>query len=216
MADFPYADVPSRSPLAPVAVRLAESEREQAVARLSDAFARDVIVVEEFERRLEAVYRAADSAELAALTRDLPRAAPEPGERRATGRIVPSGGTRRITAWFSNVERTGATEIPQQLEVTVFAGNVELDLTRTSFPVGVTEIVIRATLGNVELFLPPGVMVENDGGAFLGSFDCHTPDVTRGDVVSGHAITSPASRVVRITGRAVLSNVEITQVPGIQ
>ena len=29
----------------------------------------------------------------------------------------------------------------------------------------------------------------------------------------GHAITAPSARVVRITGRAILSSVEVTQIP---
>jgi hypothetical protein len=214
MAQPPEHELRGTSPLA---ARLTDDEREAAVSRLSDAYARDVLPVEEFERRLESVYKAADRAQLATLVADLPGSAPALGESRSTGSVVPAGGTRRIAAWFSNVERTGFTDIPRRLDIRVLFGNVELDLTQTTFAIGVTEISIKSTFGNVELFLPPGVVVENDGAALLGSFDCHAPSAQRRDGFggdqSGRAITTPSARIVRITGRALLSSVEVTQIP---
>jgi hypothetical protein len=211
MADL-FGHDPRSAAAAPVALRLTDDERERAVTRLSDAYARDTLVVEEFERRLEAVFKAADRDQLELLVRDLPLSAPAPGESRSSGSVAPSGGTRRIAAWFSNVERTGYTDIPRRLDIRVLFGNVELDLTQTNFAIGVTEISIKSTFGNVELFLPPGVVVENDGAALLGSFDCHAPNAQRREGFGG-ALTVPSARIVRITGRALLSSVEVTQVP---
>ena len=214
MPDFPEHDLRAGTP---VALRLADDDREGVVSRLSDAYARDVISVEEFEQRLDGVYKATDRHQLDALVRDLPVALPALGESHSSGSVVPAGGTRRIAAWFSNVERTGFTDIPRRLDIRVLFGNVELDLTQTNFPIGVTEISIKTTFGNVELFLPPGVVVENDGAALLGSFDCHAPSAQRRDGAAvatlGNATSTPSSRIVRITGRAILSSVEVTQIP---
>ena len=66
MLAAPRDDIRPQHPV----VRLADDKRQRTIARLSDAFARDVIAVEEFERRVEAVYRASERTELEAVTRD--------------------------------------------------------------------------------------------------------------------------------------------------
>ena len=90
--------------------------------------------------------------------------------------------------------------LPRRLEVRAIFGNAELDFSDVQLPPGVTELVIRATFGNVEIRLPPGVVVENLGGGVLGSFTC------RGGVHAHGAADVP---VVRIVGRALLANVEV-------
>lgn len=183
---------------------LAPAERDQTIARLSDAFAHDLLPMDELERRLAAVYRASTAAELGELTADLPA-------RSAAAVVAPDGAPpapafQRIAAFLGNVERGGYLIVPAQLEIRVVAGNVELDLTDARFAAGVTEIAVRAFMGNVEIKLPAGVHVENHGGGFLGSFDCRVP-VPPGRVRAG-------TPVVRITGRAVLSSVEIVSAAG--
>ena len=200
------------------AIRLASDDRERAVARLSDAFAQDVLPVEEFERRLDAVYAATDRTQLDLLTRDLPSGATTsvPGVA-STARSRDLTDTRRLSSVFSNVERAGFTEMPHRLEIRGIVGNVELDCSRSRFAPGVTEIIINATLSNVELLLPSFLRIENDGAAFLGSFSVAV--APPGDGTSSAAaptapsVTPPAISIVRISGRALLSNVEITQLP---
>jgi len=209
MAATPRDDI--RPPLP--AVRIGDDDRQRAIARLSDAYAQDVIAVEEFEHRVEAVYRASERGELVALTQDLPTTAAEKGAKTSVA-ISDDSDHRRISSVFSNVERTGFTEMPRRLDIRVFAGNVELDLSRTQFPPGVTEIAIKSTLGNVEIFLPSGITVENEGVALLGSFDLDAAERPRADGQFGVAIPWRHPSVVRITGRALLSSVEITQLPG--
>ena len=193
------------------AFRVGDDERQRTIARLSDAFARDVIAVEEFERRVEAVYRATERTELAAVTQDLPLA---PLEKETDVATTNATDTRRISSVFSNVERIGFSEMPRRLQIRAIFGNVELDLSQTHFPPGVTEIAIKSTFGNVEIFLPAGVTVENEGMAFLGSFELDRSERPRADGQFGVAGGARARSVVRITGRAVLSSVEVTQLPG--
>lgn len=194
-------------------VRVGDDDRQRTIARLSDAYAQDVIAVEEFERRVEAVYRASERTELVALTHDLPATPPAQGAKS----VVASGhdeDRRRISSVFSNVERTGFPEMPRRLDIRVFAGNVELDLSRTQFAPGVTEIAIKSTMGNVEIFLPSGITVENEGVALIGSFDFDAAERPRIDAQFSVAVSSRQPSIVRITGRALLSSVEITQLPG--
>ena len=191
-------------PPSAVSARLSAAERDAAVARLSAAFADDVIQMEEFERRTTLALRAGSAAELAALLADLP--APPAGARPAVapasaGKAVARASTaHRIRAVFGNVERRGTQEIPARLEVRSVFGNVELDLAGANFTAEVTEIAMHAVFGNIELRLPAGAIVENHGESTLGSFKCRAPSV---------ATTRDALRIV-VTGRAVFGNVEIT------
>lgn len=179
-------------------------QREEIVRQLSHQFAADRLTLEELERRLDLVYKASSPADLAALTADLP-AFPSPLSPSA----LPAGGralgvhavmTTRVRAILANVERGGPMEIPSRLEVRATLGNVELDLRDGHFG-ALTEISITSLMGNVEIILPSGVRVENDGRAILGSFTC--------EVGPGAMPMVGTSPVVRLTGRALLGNVEV-------
>jgi hypothetical protein len=181
---------------------IAPEERDAAIARLSTAFERDILPVDEFERRTAAVYRATTVARLDELTGDLPDAAgpaadlaaDEPGPRTR----MPS----RITTILSNVERAVRAVVPSRLTILAVLGNVELDLRDAEFGPGVTEISVRAILGNVEIQLPDGVAVESHGGGILGSFEARPARGAR------NSRARPIG-TVRITGDAILGNVEI-------
>lgn len=175
----------------------AAAARERVVALLSRHFANDELTHEEFERRLDLTYRAATPAELDAVLVGLP-ALPEPATAAAAAVEPPR--LARIRALFSGQERRSAAwAVPRRLEVSVRAGYVELDLTRATFAPGLTEIDVSVFMGYTEIFFPPGVRVENEGGAVLGYF------AVKGGAAS-EAAGSPA--VVRVTGRAVLGYVE--------
>lgn len=68
------------------------------------------------------------------------------------------------------------------------------------FPPGVTEINVRAVMGNVELELPEHVRVEDEGRALLANFSLRGRTRAR----EGEAVP-----MVRITGRWIMSNVEV-------
>lgn len=174
---------------------LSSDAREAAVARLSTAFAHDVLSIEEFERRTTAAYQARNANELERLLADLPVT-----RARAGAPLVPLQPIApRVAAVFANVERGGVLAVPPHLDIRALFGNVELDLSEARFGAGVTEISIRALFGNVEIRLPPGAHVENHGSATLGSF------------TSQRSGSTEASEVrIQVTGRAVLANVELT------
>ncbi len=181
-------------------------ERDQAVKRLTAAFADDAIAVDEFERRVSEVYRVESPKALAEITRDLPAPAAAGGEGSAlpapvderTSLVRPP--SRRLSATLGSVERTLQGPMPESLDVRAVVGSVEVDLRRADFPPGVTEIRVRSILGNIELELPAHVRVENDGHALLGNFS------VKGRTRSGGQGGEP---IVRITGRSILANVEV-------
>ncbi len=214
MPATPRDDSGPRSP----AIRLADDERQRVIARLSDAFAQDVLAMDEFERRVEAVYGATQRSQLELLINDLPAPTTDRAPHVGAGLTASNGSERRrISAVFSSVERNGFAEMPRRLEIRALAGSVELDLSRSHFSPGVTEIAVRATLGSIELFLPAGVTIENDGVAFFGSFEFDNRERLHRDqpfhaAIGLNALT-PTRPIVRITGRALLGSVEVTQVP---
>lgn len=182
---------------------VAPAERERIIARLGESFAHDLLPLDEYERRVTLAYRAESSAALATLVADIaPLAAGRELESARPSSLV--GGRRRFSAFFSNVEHRGPLDVPPRLEIRSVFGNVEVDLTSARFAPGVTEIDVAAVFGNVELWLPPHVAVENIGDAFLGTF------TLRG---AGHP-PAAATTVVRLVGSAVLGNIEVSVVGG--
>lgn len=196
-----------------MASELTPGEREAAVSKLSAAFADDMLEMEEFERRLTGVYEATTAHALVALTRDLPTpdrpaASGEPDHApTALSRRVDSSALdvdrapiQHVRSVLSSVERDLRGAMPAVLDVRSVFGNAELDLRDAIFPPGITEIRVRALCGNVEIDLPGHVDIENDGRSVAGNFAVRQRRRRGND--------APNS-IVRITGRALLSNVEI-------
>jgi hypothetical protein len=200
-----------------VALRTA---RECVIDHLSDAFAKDEIGLEEFERRIDAAYRCRAPEELARLVADLgpptnAALAPDPrpalGTELQTGALVPSGAslsvpTRPTTvrAFLGNVERSGRFTLSDHTRAVAVLGNVELDLRDLVLPNGTTHLHVRSVLGNIEITVPPDLAVECEGEGVLGSFT----HVNRVPVDGGHD-----GPVLRIIGLAVLGSVAVRTRP---
>lgn len=157
-------------------------------------FADDSLSLEEYERRVAAAYQARTVGELDALVVDLTN---------QVSTAVPE--YDRIVTILSNNERSNSTPVARRLDIVCVMGNVELDLSSSTFAPGLTEIDISSTFGNVEITVPLGIRVESAGNAIFASFDCRVPNV----VERFHA----GERVIRISGRSVFASVEITAAP---
>ncbi len=210
----------------PPALRIDDAAREHTVRRLSDAFARGMIRVDELEARMEAVYGATHQDALDALVADLgaadslgdaiPVEVHAPQQVTAlfssveNSRIVTVSRTVRITARFGTVENTVLDVMPPRLELSVFAGTIEIDLRHTHFPAGMTEIHVSALMGGIEIYLPATVTLDNAGSAIMGSFEIHDESSRMG---SRAALAARGRSYVRLTGRAVMGNLQIHHVP---
>jgi hypothetical protein len=194
--------------------------RESAIDRLTRAFVADEVSLDEFEERVDRAYRCRTREELDALTSDLSVSLRTPNE---APRVIvparsdpsletqiaiydvtrPSPGTRTI-AVLGNTERRGPFHIEGHHAVLSVLGNVEMDLRSVDFGPGVTTLHVRAVLGNVEITVPPSLIVECTGSGVLGSFSGvnHVP-VER----------APDEPVLRIVGSAVLGSVEVRTRP---
>jgi hypothetical protein len=196
MPTTPVRDVP--------AIRPGSDARDRTVARLSEAVANEVLSLSEFELRMEAVYRAGAQADLDRLTADLPSSA-NPYAQAATGLV--RGSRQRIAATFSSAEGVQFAVMPALFEIRALFGNVEMDLRNTQFHAGVTEISLNATIGNIELVLPAHVVVERHGDFTFCSYSEKDKGFKRRDLP-----LPPDAPIVRFTGHAFLSNIEIKRV----
>jgi hypothetical protein len=196
--------------------------RKSAIDRLTTAFVADELSLEQFEERVARAYQCRSGEELRALTSDLTAAVTVVEESprqivpaqshpsleteirvRDTEREALARGARTI-AVLGNTERRGRFHIDGSHAVLSVLGNVELDLRDVELPPGVTTLHVRAVLGNVEITVPPSLIVDCEGKGVLGSFSAinHVPEER-----------SPDDPVLRIAGSAVLGSVEVRTRP---
>jgi hypothetical protein len=183
-----------------LATRPTTAVRDRAIERLSAAFAEGALETDEFERRVTVVHRSGSLQEIEGLLADLPLAAPVPQQTA----LVPVGqapaGARTLSV-FGSTTRSGAWAVPRQLAVRAVFGNVELDFRNAVLPAGPVDLDVSAVFGNIEITVPPHLAVASDGAAILGNFD-HV-DRAAQDL-------PPDAPVLRIRGKSVFGNVEIT------
>jgi hypothetical protein len=186
--------------------------REQVISRLSDGYARDLIDVDELERRLDLAHGARSVAELAPLVADLGDL--EPGT--ASTALVVAGPTavddperaqtRGLRVIMSSIERRGRWTVPRSLDLRVLWGNAELDFREASLGPGITTIHVRVFMGNFEVVLPPNLAIEVDVSSFAGA------------VTERHRVPpddDPGRPQIRIVGTVRFGNLDITtRLPG--
>jgi len=105
-----------------------------------------------------------------------------------------------LKVFMSSVERCGAWEVPQHLDVRVKLGNAELDLREAQLAEGTTTFDVDVNLGNLEIILPRDLAVEVDVSAFAGNVE----EARGGQLVRG-------GRKLRIIGRVKFGNVELSR-----
>lgn len=202
----------SPAPLGPSA-----PQREQIIDRLTRSFAEDALTMDEFERRAELVYGAASMTELQALVADLP-APVESGAVTTGGKQTGSMVTGdRISTLLGSTERRMPAHIPRHLTIRTMLGNTELDFRNSKFEPGITEVHVKCFMGNVEISVPDGVRVELLCSSVLANVGTDGSDAIDDSVENllenpiGTAVATPASAtsVLRVTGRAILANVEV-------
>jgi hypothetical protein len=198
------------APPGPARLQPATIMRDQTIARLSDAFATDVIDVDEFERRVTVAQRSDSLAEIQSLVADLPvRASGALAPASPARAVVPAGPIRRRGTLFTimgGVERRGSWNVPRTLNVGVLMGGAKLDLRDAWLPPGTIELRVAALMGGVEIIVPPHLAVEAEGVAIMGGFDHVDRAPTEPD---------PQAPLLRVTGLALMGGVQIEmRLPG--
>jgi len=195
--------------------------REQKITELSEHFANDNLSLEDLERRIERVYKAASVADLDQVTADLRGLAPLVDQRPKTGkreRLVPSPEPlsaqapvpagyeiphSRLLAIMSSTRRVGRWAVPRDMRTVALMSDTKLDLTNASLPVGgVVHLEITAIMAAVKIIVPPGMRVINEMHSFMA-------DVRSGaDEMPDH-LTTPNTPVIRLTGTAFMSELKV-------
>jgi hypothetical protein len=179
-----------------------EQTRQQIVQQLCGHFAVDNLSAEALEERLDRAHAASTLVELRTLVADLPvvrEGAPITGPRTfATPAHVPD--RQVIAAVMGGVERKGVWTPPRTLYVVAVMGGAEIDLREARLAPGVTEIVVFAMMGGVEIVVPPGVHLDVSGFALMGGFG-HAGRVEPPD--------DPHAPVLRISGLCLMGGAEI-------
>jgi hypothetical protein len=189
--------------------------RERVLEGLSVAFSRDELSMDEFEARVDAAFEATGANELGTLVADLgteARQASVPLQASdvalvATNRSEVSLALPRplpTIAVFGNVERCGRVHYAAHNRIVSVFGNVELDLRQAQLTAPVTDLNVRAVFGNVEIVVPPQLMVICDGIGVFGSFTGMHRVPLQG---------TESGVLLRITGKAVFGNVEVRTLP---
>ncbi|WP_030760338.1 DUF1707 SHOCT-like domain-containing protein, partial [Streptomyces sp. NRRL F-2664] len=191
-------------------LRASDADRDRVAERLRDAVAEGRLDMEEFEERLEAVYKSRTYAQLEPLTADLPAAAAPAAAPSAApavpaagaawpGRIGGTGTSALAVAVMSGFQRKGRWTVPARFDAVAFWGGGELDLRQADF--AQREVVINcvAVMGGIEITVPPGVDVDVRGFGFMGAFDQR----------DSPGPTEPGAPRVVVTGFAFWGGVEV-------
>lgn len=183
--------------------------RERVIAQLSDAFAHDVIDVDEFDARLTYAHRATTVADVERLVSDLVDEAPSQAVVVASSHAIVAGRDRdheEVAAVFGGVEKRGPWVLPRRLRAVAVFGGIVLDLREAVLAPGPSEIHVTAVLGGVHLIVPPHLSVEVSGSAVLGGFE---------HMDRAPMSPDPERPLLRVHGRATLGGVAIeTRLPG--
>lgn len=177
--------------------------RERSIARLTDAFAHDVLEMDEFERRLSIAHRSNSTEEISALTADLQaEEAPDTTALTVPAAVSPLSvrDSQRLLLIMGGTSRRGQWTPPRKLRIIALMGGAELDFREAALAPGVTEVHITAVMGGVNIVVPPHLAVEMDGSAIMGGFEHSDRAPTHPD---------PDRPILRVYGLAIMGGVNI-------
>ena len=200
-------DTSGAKPAGPLEV---DEARERAIDLLSECFARDMLSVEDFERRVAVAHSAGSMAELGKAIEGLGSAGitapekvglPENAPRRAPAAAFSEvRSTDRAVAVFGETKRAGQWVPARRNTVAAVMGSATIDLREARLGPGTTTFTAVAVMGGIEILVPPGLHVQCGGSAVFGSFE-------RRD--SSPAPVAADDTMVRVDGFSVFGAVEI-------
>jgi hypothetical protein len=126
-----------------------DDDRDTAVRRLREAYAKGQISHEEMDERLDQVLSARTRGDLATPLAALPD--------------EEAGTTSTIGAATGRIKRRGAWRVPRSLKVESALGNVDLDLSKAIIEHPVVDIELRLGTGRAKITVPRDAIVEIEG-----------------------------------------------------
>ena len=188
--------------------------REEKISELSTHFANDDLSLEDLERRIERVYKAASVAELEEITADLRRAATPSNVVAPAGKLSRTKGTAvstyqlasaRILSFMSSTRRVGRWGVPQKLELVAIMSDTKIDFTHAALPSGTVDVHMRAIMASCKLVVPPNVRVINETHSIMSNVRSRADEIFTDEI----SATAPDATVIRLTGLALMSDVRI-------
>ena len=140
-----------------------------------------------------------------------------------------------IRAVLGNIVRSGEWVPPEYIEASANLGNIRLDFRQARLPPGVTDLYVRAVLGEIEIIVPPHVEVDLSASTFMGNMNHRVSGrpwherllawwqgdtsetealaaLRRASMASGDGSPTEAT-VLSIRGVAILGNIVIRRMP---
>ena len=174
-----------------------DAERERACSVLREASVDGRLTLDEFSQRIGRALAARTRDQLAEVTRDLPAVVPPRAVRRPP--------VRWSVALLGGVERRGFWRVGEASWAIAFMGGCNLDLRGAAISAPVTAINAISVMGGVDVIVPPGVEVELEGVAVMGSKTLK---------LSGPA-PGPGAPVVRVNAFALMGSVTVRDRPSL-
>lgn len=176
--------------------RVGHDEREATAERLRIAAGDGRLTLEELEVRLESALAARTYADLEEVTADLP----EVDRARLPVAARPPRDSLRLTGRHSKVDRLGAWEVPNLIELALEHSNSTLDLRSSPLPAEGVTISLSVRHSTFRLLVPENARIDH---AEVGN--SHSMVVDRG----AHRVATLDGAVIRIVGDASHSTVKI-------
>lgn len=168
-------------------LRASDIDRDQVVDVLRDALMSGRLTQEEHSDRLEQTLQARTLGELEPITRDLVvpgQAAPiaQPAQAASTSLVPieepadPSQSIDHLVAIFGGGERKGRWHVKRRTNAFAMFGGHDLDMTDAVFEGHEVTIYAVAVFGGIDITVPEGVTVRNEGIGIFGGFAAQGSD----------------------------------------
>jgi len=174
-----------------------DAERERACTVLREASVDGRLTLDEFSQRIGRALAARTRDQLVEVTRDLPAVLPPQAVRRPP--------VRWSVAVLGGVERRGFWRVGELSWAVAFMGGCNLDLRGAAISAPVITINAVSVMGGVDVIVPPGVEVELEGMAIMGSKTLKLSGPPPG----------PGAPVVRVNAFAFMGSVTVRDRPSL-
>ena len=174
-----------------------DAERERACSVLREASVDGRLTLDEFSQRIGRALAARTRDQLAEVTSDLPAVVSPQAVRRPP--------VRWSVALLGGVERRGFWRVGEGSWAIAFMGGCNLDLRGAAISAPVTAINAISVMGGVDVIVPPGVEVELEGVAVMGSKTLKLSGPPPG----------PGAPVVRVNAFALMGSVTVRDRPSL-
>ncbi len=198
--------------------------QRSAIAQIRGRYERGELPFDAFRSALDAITEARSPEECAAILRDLPHSplatlaalespALVPSVPAPAAVATPAAAPRRISAFMSETKKTRSGWIlASDTHVRALMGSVTLDLRRAQLPPE-AHLKVRATMGEVKIYVPDDVAVSVRSKAVMGEVQALGENIA-GMIASGDeehipTHTTPRARLI-IEVSAVMSEVNVT------